>query len=181
VKTKFVKMKTRPGIILIIVVSAFGLTHCFESENLTPEQRLERDVSSVNKTQLEIDLAIIDDSLTMWGVTPIIGPHKMRYTVEQLGTGPKPTLSSVISVKYKGTFLTTGDIFGEHDHLVYNLSQLILGWKIVLPLLPVGSKATLYIPSGYAYGPQPIVNDQGTVIVPADSNMVFEIELLDTN
>lgn len=165
----------------IALTLGFILTGCLDDESLTPEQRLERDIANVNKIQLEADLEIIDDSLTVWGITPIIGPHKMRYTVQELGTGEMPTLSSVITVKYKGTFLASGELFGEYDNLVYSLSQMIVGWKIVLPLLPVGTKATLYIPSGYAYGPEPIVDDLGTVIVPANSNLVFELELLDVN
>jgi FKBP-type peptidyl-prolyl cis-trans isomerase len=90
------------------------------------------------------------------------------------GTGTKPTLTNSIKVKYKGTLLSNGQIFDQaNSAVVFKLSSLITGWKIGFQLLPAGSKATLYIPSGLAYGTGSVGS------IPPNSNLIFEVELFE--
>jgi peptidylprolyl isomerase len=49
---------------------------------------------------------------------------------------------------------------------------LIDGWQIILTTFSEGTKATLYIPSVYAYGAQ------GSGPVPPNASVIFEIELV---
>jgi FKBP-type peptidyl-prolyl cis-trans isomerase FkpA/FKBP-type peptidyl-prolyl cis-trans isomerase FklB len=51
---------------------------------------------------------------------------------------------------------------------------LIQGWQIGFTLLNKGSKATLYVPSSLGYGPNGYPPS-----IPANANLVFEIELID--
>ncbi|HEY5826433.1 MAG TPA: FKBP-type peptidyl-prolyl cis-trans isomerase [Cyclobacteriaceae bacterium] len=125
--------------------------------------------------QLEKDIVIIDQYLADKGITATKDTTGVRYVVHKLGTGPKPTLSNCIRVSYTGTFLSDGSQFDTNSDIKFVLGSpnLITGWKIAFPKLPQGSKATLYIPSVYAYGPT--AKDK----IPANSNLIFEVELLD--
>ena len=148
---------------------------------------LESSIATVNQTKLQEDIIVINDSLNKWvGTGVITGPilkdskDVVRYTVQSLGTGPKPTLASYIVIKYKGNLLTnrTGTPFDQGDNLQIYLHQLIIGWQTTLPLLPQGTKATLYIPSGYAYGSREIRDNNGNITIPSNSILIFEIEIL---
>ena len=105
----------------------------------------------------------------------------MRYVITTAGTGAKPALTNSVVVKYSGKFLNDGvtlaksvEFDGSTTAVTFKLSSLIVGWKIGFQLLPKGSKATLYIPSGLAYGK----NGAGSSI-PANANLFFDVELID--
>ena len=150
---------------------------------LSPEETLAQQLSAVDKTQLDIDLQIIDDSLFLWGITPLIETHGVRYTIDSLGAGIKPALNNIIDIKYAGLLLKDGQNgtpFDQSESLVYFLADLIVGIKTTLTHVPQGSKATLYIPSGYAYGTNEIRDQNtGSIIIPKNSNLIFRIKLTD--
>jgi len=54
----------------------------------------------------------------------------------------------------------------------FRLSQLIEGWQIGFQLLPEGSTAVLYIPSGLGYG------KKGGGSIPPNANLIFDVELV---
>lgn len=154
-----------------ILIGIFALlVSCRDEECTTrvPQSRLD----AVNQAKLTQDVAAIDVFLDDAGITAIEDPSGMRYVITLEGTGTKPCLESAITFKYKG-MLMDGTVFDESTTgLTYPLKNLILGWQIVLPKLKAGTKATLYIPSGFGYGPAALPG------IPANSNLIFEIELL---
>ena len=101
----------------------------------------------------------------------------LQYKVVTLGTGPKPTATSKVTVKYKGTLLD-GTVFDSTEKqggepISFGLNQVIRGWTEGLQLMPTGSKFIFYIPSELAYG------DQGAGgVIPGGATLIFEIELL---
>lgn len=152
----------------IFVVAIAG---CNDDECTTRVSQSRLD--AVNQTKLTQDVAAIDTHLDGEGIIAVEDPTGMRYVITQEGTGAKPCLESRITFKYKGMLLIDGSVFDENTTgLTYPLKDLILGWQIVLPQLRAGTKATLYIPSGYGYGPVALSG------IPANSNLIFEIELV---
>ena len=131
----------------------------------TPEQK-----------QLKKDKATIDKFLKENHVEAQKDSSGLRYVISEMGTGVKPTLSSSVTVRYVGIFLGTSQIFDKSEKPVtMPLDRVINGWRIGFPLLPVGSKATFYVPSGLAYGKR----GAGGGVIPPDSNLVFSVELID--
>src|SRR5258706_13199859 len=125
--------------------------------------------------QLQKDIATIDAYLASNNITATTDPSGLRYVITSVGTGVKPTVDDTISVKYTGRFLSTNEIFDQPTNgVVLALNTLIQGWKIGVPLMTKGSKFTLYIPSGLAYGS----SGAGSVVSP-NANVMYEIELLD--
>jgi FKBP-type peptidyl-prolyl cis-trans isomerase len=167
-------------LIVTTVVGAALLTSCFKDDIPSAEEVLKSNLENVDKAQLEKDLKIIDDSLAQWYLSPYVEqePNGVRYIINSYGTGPKPTLSSNLSFEYKGMLLKDKSTF-DQGTTSYPLSGLILGWQTTLPLLPEGTDVTLYIPSGYGYGSYEIKDKDGAVKIPANSNLIFNIKILD--
>ncbi len=134
-------------------------------------------VVSTTTEILEIQKGTIDQYVLENEIQNVqIDPSGLRYIIHEEGTGPKPTLSNSVSVKYKGTFFSNGDTFDETTlPRTFTLSDagLIEGWKIGMQLLPEGSKATFYIPSGLGYG------TGGSGTIPPHAILVFEVELVE--
>lgn len=129
----------------------------------------------VTSNQPEIDDQLISNYLTSKGLTAIKDVSGLYYIIHQTGTGATPTSTSVVEVKYKGSLLN-GTVFDQtatDKTFTSSLSGLIYGWQIGIPLLKEGGKATFFIPSGLGYGS----HDLG--VIPPNSVLIFEIELID--
>lgn len=132
---------------------------------------------SVDKTRLAKDVETIDAYLTANSIVAQAEPQGTRYVVTSLGTGETPCLESRVTVKYVGKLLVdpTRPPFDQSaTGVTFPLQNLILGWQLVLPLIPLGSKITLYIPSGYAYGTSGGAGGK----IPSNANLIFEMELI---
>ncbi|MCE1199545.1 MAG: FKBP-type peptidyl-prolyl cis-trans isomerase [Marinilabiliales bacterium] len=111
----------------------------------------------------------------MNNLTATKDPSGLYYIMTVTGTGTSPTATSTVEVTYKGS-LVNGTVFDQTASgktFTYALSGLIKGWQIGIPLMKEGGKALFFIPSGLAYGKQ----DLG--VIPANSVLIFEIELID--
>ena len=99
----------------------------------------------------------------------------LMYKIETKGTGPKPTSTDTVKVQYKGE-LVDGKVFDSsykrNQPAVFPLNQVIPGWTEGLQLMPVGSKFEFVIPPQLAYG------SQANPSIPANSTLVFQVELL---
>lgn len=92
------------------------------------------------------------------------------------GTGPNPTPSSNVTVHYTG-WLTNGTKFDSSrdrgQPTSFGLNQVIRGWTEGVGGMKKGGKRYLVIPPEMAYG------ERGVSIIPPNSTLVFEVELLD--
>lgn len=137
--------------------------------------------TQAERQQLASDTVAIDNYLSTNSINAIHDKSGLRYVITQVGTGPKPTLYSKVKISYTGKLLSNGTIFfngsnspsSTFDSRVINY---LYGFQAALPNMPVGSKATLYMPSGLGFGNESIIS--GTVTVPANSNLIYDIELV---
>ena len=100
----------------------------------------------------------------------------LQYEVIKEGTGPKPTPKDQIMAHYHGTTLE-GKVFDSSvergEPATFPVSGVIKGWQEILPMMPVGSKYKIYVPSDLAYGQRGAGQDIGP-----NEALIFEIELL---
>ena len=100
----------------------------------------------------------------------------LLFKVEKAGTGAAPTDSDTVVVNYKGT-LTDGKEFDNSytrgEPLSFRLDGVIPGWTEGLKNIKKGGKIKLVIPPELAYG------KNGVPGIPANSTLVFDVELLD--
>ena len=101
------------------------------------------------------------------------------YNISNAGSGKSPDGCNYVNVKYRGR-TTSGTIFDERmtTAVLINLNQVITGWRSGIPLLKEGGAMTLYVPPYLGYGTQEIKDQNGTVLVPGNSILIFDIELV---
>lgn len=123
--------------------------------------------------QSAVDQKIIQQYLTDHHITTAIAePNGLYYIPTLAGTGAYPTISSTVTVNYKG-YLTSGTLFDQSTRPVtFPLTSVIAGWQEGIPLMQTGGKATLIIPSALGYGGQ---SQSG---IPANSVLIFDVELV---
>jgi len=126
------------------------------------------------------EVQAIQTYLTANNITATQDPSGVFYTISAPGTGTgSPNLCSEIEFRYKG-MLTNGSVFDDSgtSSVTYALGDLILGWQKVIPKLKKGGKMRCYIPPTLGYGSRDITNGQGVVIIPKNSTLIFDIELV---
>ena len=108
------------------------------------------------------------------GVTQLAKGVCHKVLQSGLEGGKQPTPNSVVSCHYLGRTID-GKCFdtslGGYP-LAIRLRDLIEGWVIALQQMRVGDKWEIYIPSELGYGS---FSQPG---IPANSTLIFEIELL---
>lgn len=109
------------------------------------------------------------------GIAPILEPLLIEDLVE--GSGPVVTPGSAVTVHYRG-WLTNGTQFdSSYDRsqpfsFTVGTGQVIQGWEQGIPGMKVGGKRKLTVPPYLGYG------DATVGIIPPNSTLVFEVELL---
>ncbi|MBC7454608.1 MAG: FKBP-type peptidyl-prolyl cis-trans isomerase [Massilia sp.] len=105
-----------------------------------------------------------------------------------VGTGKEASVGNKVVVNYTGWFykpLATrqrgrkfdSSLDGGREPLEFQLGagQVIKGWEQGVAGMKVGGKRTLVIPSALAYGKR----GGGGGTIPSDSDLIFDVELLD--
>jgi FKBP-type peptidyl-prolyl cis-trans isomerase FkpA len=120
------------------------------------------------------------DSLDVYGITATKDPSGFYYNIADAGSSVKvKDLCSTIAINYTGSFFN-GQSFGSSSSTVaFVLGGLIDGWKKGIPLIGKGGSIDLYIPPSLAYGANDIKDNQGNVVIPANSYLVFHVDLVD--
>lgn len=102
----------------------------------------------------------------------------LRYIVEKEGTGAMPTESSNVTVHYTGIFLDGSKFDSSVDRgepATFPLNRVIAGWTEGVQMMKEGGKIKLLCPPNLAYG------EAGRPGIPANSWLVFDIELIKVN
>jgi peptidylprolyl isomerase len=107
---------------------------------------------------------------------PIESVSELQIIDIEVGTGQVVQPGDTITAHYTGALCKNGTIFqSSHDFgkpITFGLSQVIKGWTDGVPGMKVGGWRRLIIPAEQAYGSaSPAPN------IPANSNLVFDIEL----
>jgi formylglycine-generating enzyme required for sulfatase activity/FKBP-type peptidyl-prolyl cis-trans isomerase len=103
-----------------------------------------------------------------------------QYEVIREGTGPLPGTNDMVTVNYRGTLLNGKEFDSSAKRGPKPAKFFILygvkGWRDALPMMKVGSKWKVYLPSDLAYGDK---GDPSGLVEPG-SALIFEIELIGT-
>jgi len=106
-------------------------------------------------------------------------PTQLEITDETIGSGATAQSGDSVTVNYVGS-LTDGTVFdASADHgstgftFTLGAGEVIPGWDQGIVGMKVGGKRELIIPPSLAYGNQAVGN-----IIPANSTLVFQVELL---
>jgi FKBP-type peptidyl-prolyl cis-trans isomerase FkpA len=157
--------------LLLLFVVTLGLGSCLKSGN---------DPYKDAQDQLAKDEVVIKKFIVDNNIPALRHESGVYYQIIDQGSGNYDYLSKspTITAKYKGRLLN-GTVFDSSDSSKFPLSGVIAGWKIGIPLIQKGGKIRLIIPSGYAYGTNAEKDNNGNTVIPSNSILDFNIELLD--
>lgn len=101
----------------------------------------------------------------------------LKITDIAVGTGALPTFGNTVVVHYTGTFTNGVKFDSSKDRGVpfsfqIGVGEVIKGWDLGVSTMRIGGKRKLIIPPELGYGNK----SQGPI--PANSTLVFEVELL---
>jgi FKBP-type peptidyl-prolyl cis-trans isomerase FkpA len=110
------------------------------------------------------------------GITATLHLGGFYYYIISSGSGNPPGVCSSVTVSYIGK-LINGSVFDQQTDALFTLGGLIPGWKQGLPLISKGGEIKLFIPPSLGYGSVPVY-DNGVVVIPANSILIFDIHLV---
>lgn len=129
------------------------------------------------ETQMEIDARNDQEIATYIADNNITGTIKestgLVIKVDEEGSLEKPSLSSMVSVTYEGTFINGDRFDGTSTPVTFPLNGVIFGWQQGIPYFGKGGSGTLFIPSRMAYGS---ADRSG---IPGGSVLIFDVEVID--
>ncbi|MDP2650460.1 MAG: FKBP-type peptidyl-prolyl cis-trans isomerase [bacterium] len=100
-----------------------------------------------------------------------------------VGDGKPAEVGDIVFVHYVGALEdgTTFDTSVESEEpFAFQLGagQVILGWELGIPGMREGGTRRLVIPPELAYGNRAIADNEGNVVIPANSTLVFDVVLM---
>jgi peptidylprolyl isomerase len=113
----------------------------------------------------------------------IVTSRGLKFIEVAAGTGAPLAWCTPVSVDYDGYLLDSTKFDSSRDlgvplHFVPGLGSLIDGFEQGVIGMQVTGKRRLIVPPELGYGSQEVRDGQGTIIIPANSTLVFDIELL---
>ena len=161
----------KSGIIVLLLALLF--TACKKDEGCTYKE------ADITATAAEI--STIQAYLNSNGLTAVQLPSGVFYTLNIPGSGATPQLCSRIRVNYDAYRMGTGTTFDSNqtaDGIDFVLGLLIVGVQKAIPFVKPGGSITIYIPPSLGYGSEAIKDNNGIVILPANSFIKFDMALL---
>jgi len=158
---------------LLILALVFVLSNgCLKNDDSCPYSH-----NNVKAPQSEIEMMqqyFADNDIT----TAVQHESNLFYEIIETGTGGSPDICNNIVIGYTGK-LASGTVFEQVDQHVFVLGSLIEGWKKGIPMIKKGGKIRLYIPPSLAYGNNNVEDQYGNIVIPANSILIFDINLFD--
>jgi peptidylprolyl isomerase len=134
---------------------------------------------TTNQAAADAALTTQTDQPSPTATMPTENITQLTVKDEVVGTGAAAVAGDSVTVNYVGA-LTNGTVFdASANHgsagFTFNLGagQVIKGWDQGIVGMKEGGKRLLVIPASLAYGEQAVGD-----IIPANSTLVFEVELL---
>lgn len=147
------------------------------------QKQKQADMEAQAAKQVGVDDQTIQEYLSKNNITAQKTASGIYYVISKPGSGATPQAGKTVKVNYTGKTMdgkvfdsNTDPQFSHTEPLEFVLGQrqVIAGWDEGIALLNKGAKATLYIPSGLAYGAEGREPQ-----IPGNAILIFDVELLD--
>lgn len=150
----------------------------FQAYQMEQMRKQQEDMLAQQSGQFSADSLTINEYLAENNIDAQTTDSGLRYVITEEGSGVQPSAGDSVFVHYSGKLLDGTQFDSSYDRgspfgFPLGQSAVIPGWDEGISLLNKGAKATLYIPSPLAYGPQ------STGPIAANSILIFDVELVD--
>jgi FKBP-type peptidyl-prolyl cis-trans isomerase len=122
----------------------------------------------------EVDDLSVEEYITVNNLTTKELDKGVHIVINNGGNEKKPNINSKVKVNYEGR-LTNGILFDSGSNVEFQLAGLIEGWRIGLKEIGEGGSCKLIIPPNAGYG------DRAVGIIPPNSVLVFDMDLIEVN
>jgi len=146
------------------------------------QEQVQQERMAKSTAQKATDDSSLQDYFHKNNISPMKTANGVYYTIDVPGSGDNIKAGQEATVIYTGK-LMNGTEFDSNDPkthpdkkpfvLKVGQGMVIPGWDEGLQMFKKGGKGKLYIPSSLAYGPQ------GMATIPANANLIFDIEIKD--
>ena len=155
---------------LAAVVGIAGFLIIHQNEIISPKKTQNAASSSFTKQEVNLSNQTSEKIFTT--------SSGLQYRILNEGSGDeKPGSESVVSVHYRGKLINGLEFdssYQRNEPASFPVNGVISGWTEALQLMTVGDKWELIIPPDLGYGKKGAGN-----IIPPDSTLIFEVELLE--
>jgi len=144
-----------------------------QTQEKRQQKELENFRKNAEKNKAE-EIKFLEENKKKSGVISL--PSGIQYRVIKPGNGPKPSINDAVMMKLIAKFPdgTVFDSSAKNNPVYLPIKNLIEGWKIVIPMMPVGSRWEVVVPSKLAYG------EEGYgMVIPPYATLIFEMELVE--
>jgi peptidylprolyl isomerase len=165
-------------IVVVFVVSTLGFTGLVVWDLSRNKSDPGQDVQKQLQEEFEKSQGPKLEGTKLENFTPIEKVDSLKVIDIQVGDGKEVSQGGTITAHYTGALAKDGTVFQSSKDtgqpITSALDGVIKGWQEGIPGMKVGGKRRLIIPAALAYGEQsPAPN------IPPNSDLVFDIELLD--
>ena len=144
-------------------------------EKMVAEQK--QKANAIAEKNLEESKKFFAENTKKEGVTTL--PSGLQYKELNAGTGKTPKAEDSVTVHYRGKLLNGTEFDSSHKRnkpAKFQVNRVIKGWTEALQLMQEGDKWEVYIPPELGYGTRGAGRN-----IPANSALVFEVELISIN
>ncbi len=171
------------GIIAVLVIAILSLVYVETNKKQGGDEAGKSSVGDLSVTTSNGSAANVqvETSPVTQSAKPTMN-NNLQIVDEVVGKGAEAVSGHEVTVHYVGT-LTNGKKFdssrdrGTPFTFALGAGQVIKGWDLGVAGMKVGGKRKLTIPPELAYGSQTV----GGGLIPANSTLIFEVELLGVN
>lgn len=170
-------MNTRLLIIgLIVIIIVLSAIYLFSTRSEAPVSL--SDTPSESGEQVQQNNSQDSPTTNEQEPTPMTDITQLKKVTSVEGSGEAAQAGDTITVHYTGTLLDGTKFDSSLDRgtpfsFQLGAGMVIAGWDQGLIGTKVGQKLRLEIPSEMAYG------DRAVSVIPANSDLIFEVEVLD--
>ncbi len=158
-------------IVILFLISTFGFTGVVIWQ-MTQDNENNQDTSQTEQGDTLQGTQLAD-------YEPVENVAKLQKIDQVVGTGKEAAKGNNITAHYTGALAATGIIFQSSldngQPATFDLDEVIKGWQEGVPGMKEGGKRRLLIPAEQAYADQPPAG------IPANADLVFDIELIKVN
>lgn len=191
--TVFIRIDTMPNkpmgfkdsdeIIYDLVLAKIQSADDYMAEQKEKQAAMDAEAAVVRERAPEVE-AMAQETLAAYKAGSLEGelqttPSGLKYIIHEQGSGAQAEAGKLVGVHYYGALASDGTkfdgSFSRGNPIEFPLGQgrVIPGWDEGIALLKEGAKATLFIPSGLAYGAA-----GSPPRIPADAELMFYVELV---
>ncbi|GAV19520.1 outer membrane protein MIP precursor [Mariprofundus micogutta] len=160
-----------PALLISTFIALFGLTGCGGDSGQTPEQ------ANIATENLAKGKAFMEANKDKEGIISLDSGIQYRVISEGDEESRRPKLADSVKIHYRSFHIDGSELYNtrnEAEPQTVEVKHAILGWRKVLPLMNIGSKWMVYVPSYLAYSSKGYKD----TIAPHET-LIFEIELME--